>query len=492
MATIVGINVVGSASVVVLATLVVPLPPVEDLGRLRVLNVVAAGCYVAVVVPVAAWAGVRHLRPLREWSTEQRPATDREKRILLQAPLRLFWLQLSCWVIAAGAFGALNVVASGALSALLVGATVAITGSTTAACAYLATELLLRHAAARALADGLPQGQVVPGVATRALLAWALGTGLPLLGLGAIGALHLTGVNEASAGDLAVAITCLCGVGLTVGLLAVTLAARATATPIEGVRRALEDVRRGDFGRQVAVFDGTEIGQLQVGFNVMSLGLAERERIRAAFGAYVDPAVAERVVREGDVLDGVDVEVSILFVDIRGFTSFAEQVGPRDVVATLNRLFGAIVPVIHDQGGRVDKFIGDGLMAVFGAPQRIDGHADRALDAALRIVQLVSAGAAGELEIGVGINSGPVVAGTIGPPERLEFSVIGDTVNVAARTEAETRRTGDSILLTEHTYRLLSSAREELVERGVVALKGKTERIRLYAAGPLVAEPLDV
>ena len=143
----------------------------------------------------------------------------------------------------------------------------------------------------------------------------------------------------------------------------------------------------------------------------MAEGLEERERIREAFGTYVDPNVAEHILEEGGTsVDGEEVEVTILFIDVRDFTSFAERTPAPEVVAALNRLFETVVPIIHEHGGRVDKFVGDGLLAVFGALRRLQDHADRALKAALEIERAVRDL---DLEIGIGINSGRVVAATL-------------------------------------------------------------------------------
>jgi adenylate cyclase len=267
--------------------------------------------------------------------------------------------------------------------------------------------------------------------------------------------------------------------GIAVGLLATTVAARLTADPVDSVRRALQRVQQGDFDTRVPVYDGTQIGQLQLGFNRMVEGLAERDRIREAFGTYVDPDVAERILEEGTNLAGEELEVTIMFIDIKNFTGFAESTPADEVVAAINELFEQIVPVIHEHGGRVDKFVGDGLLAVFGAPRRQPDHADQALNAACEI--------AGRLEsrhglsIGIGLNSGTVVAGNVGGAGRLEFSVIGDAVNVAARVEAATRETGDTLLVAERTKELLSDGHPELVERLGIELKGKRQEVRLYA-----------
>jgi adenylate cyclase len=260
-------------------------------------------------------------------------------------------------------------------------------------------------------------------------------------------------------------------------------AARSVAEPVERVRAAVQRVEGGSLEEEVVVDDGGEIGFLQAGFNRMVEGLRERERIREAFGTYVDREVADHILREGTALEGEEVEVTVMFLDVRGFTSLAERRSAVEVVAMLNRLFERIVPIVHAHGGHVDKYVGDGLLAVFGAPRRQDDHADQALAASLEIAKAVDDEFDEDLSIGVGVNSGTVVAGNIGGAGRLEFSVIGDAVNVAARVEAATRDTGDAVLVSGHTRALLSEeARAALEERPAVPLKGKTEPVSLFAA----------
>jgi adenylate cyclase len=308
-----------------------------------------------------------------------------------------------------------------------------------------------------------------------------------MVGVVAIGILALTGDPASTQHALGKTMVVLGGIGIAVGLLAVTLAARTTADPIGSVRRALAKVQTGDFDVRVPVYDASQVGQLQLGFNEMTAGLAERERIREAFGTYVDPDVAEHVLSEGTDLAGEEVEVTVMFIDVRDFTGFAERTPAPAVVAALNRLFERIVPVIHERGGRVDKFVGDGLMAVFGAPSRQPDHADQALAAAREIAQAVNDD--DELQVGIGLNSGPVVAGNIGGAGRLEFGVIGDAVNVAARIEAATRQTGDTVLLSERTKQLLRGEHPELVERTGVELKGRRETVCVYAPASTEDEP---
>jgi adenylate cyclase len=173
-------------------------------------------------------------------------------------------------------------------------------------------------------------------------------------------------------------------------------------------------------------------------------------------------------------------------MDVRGFTSYAEGASAREVVATLNALYDDVVPLIAEHGGHANKFVGDGLLAVFGAPRRLTGHADCAVAAALALAELVRERHGHRIGVGVGVNSGKVVAGTVGGGGRLEFTVIGDVVNTAARVEAATRETGDDVLITESTLALLSDGDGSWEERPPVELKGKSREVRLYApAAPL-------
>ena len=475
-AVIVVTNLVGAVVVVVIGTTVIPIPPVPHAGHVRLLNIVVAGVYVLIAVPVGVVVGVRGLLRLRDWLVSEEPATPLERRTVLRAPVRLFGVQIALWAGAAVVFAVVDARYSSSL-ALRLSVAIALTGLSTAACAYLLTERLLRPAAARALAGGMPERLAVPGVAWRAVLAWALGTGVPVAGLVLVGAQQLI-AGDASRNELSITMVVLGAVALTVGLLAISLAARATADPVDAVRRGLREVQDGDLNVALPVYDGTQLGQLQLGFNHMVNGLAERERIREAMGIYLDPDVAARVLEDGADLQGEEVDVTVMFVDVRNFTSFAENRPAAEVVATLNRLFGRVVPLIQSEGGRVDKFVGDGLLAVFGAPRHLADHADRALSAAVAIAEDRRAE---DLKVGVGLNSGPVVAGNIGGAGRFEFGVIGDVVNTAARVEEVTRLTGDVILLSQATKSLLMRPWPEVVERNEVAVKGRSQPVRLYA-----------
>jgi adenylate cyclase len=255
--------------------------------------------------------------------------------------------------------------------------------------------------------------------------------------------------------------------------------ASALTEPIAHLRSALAQVEQGDYEVRVPVLSSDELGELSNAFNRMAQGLAERERIREAFGTYLDKEVAGFIL-SGDLPDeGVEVDVSIMFCDVPNFTPFSERASAPEIVTALNGLFETLVPIIARHGGHVDKFMGDGLLAVFGAPQRFPDHADRALAAGLEILDAIERSDM-HLEVRIGINSGRVVAGSIGGAGRLNFSVIGDAVNVAARVEAATRTTGDELLLTRATSDALVGP-AALASRGSISLKGKSDAIELLA-----------
>jgi adenylate cyclase len=287
--------------------------------------------------------------------------------------------------------------------------------------------------------------------------------------------------DSGGAERLGIAVLVAIGVATTISLELTLLLSRSILSPLIDLRRATEAVRKGDFNAEVPVTTGDELGELAASFNHMLSGLRERERIREAFGVYLDKEVADYILSEGFSEQGFEAEVSIVFCDVRDFTSFAAGAEAEDVVARLNSLFEVVVPVIGAQGGHVDKFEGDGLMAVFGAPQTYRDHAERAVRAAVEIDRRVNQrGEGGPFELGIGINTGRVVAGSIGGGGRLNFSVIGDAVNIAARVESATRSTGDAVLMTAATRAKLGSG-FEAEPRGEHELKGLDRSVVLYA-----------
>jgi adenylate cyclase len=351
---------------------------------------------------------------------------------------------------------------------------------------YFAMEIVVRPVVER-IAQRLPSDFTIDAPALP--IRWRLLAAGPIINVitGVVVAGLATHGQHAKLADLGIAWLIAVVVSFTISLELVVLAVRALGSSLRDLQRATERVRAGDYSARVPLVATDETGKLAESFNTMVEGLDERERLREAFGAYVDPGVGERVLREGADLAGEEVEVSVLFLDIRDFTSFAEQARPHEVVSLLNGFWDLVVPIVLEHGGHANKFIGDGVMAVFGAPDRLPDHAQRAVTAAIEAVERVGERYGERLSIGVGVNSGRVVAGTVGGGGRVEFTVIGDTVNTAARVEAATRSTGDAVLITETTRKLLPSDRFEFEQRPPVPLKGKQTQVPLWTPRMLSA-----
>lgn len=314
---------------------------------------------------------------------------------------------------------------------------------------------------------GLPMINVITGTAVAALSREGGASGLENLG-----------------GDVILVLTVTTIVSLGLSLLF----SRSLLVPIAQIDKASDRARSGDFSVRVPVMTADETGTLTSGFNLLMAGMEERGRLEEALGTYVDPTVAAAVVEaDEERLRGTEVDLTVMFIDIRGFTSFAERAAPAAVVARLNEFFDIVIPAISNHGGQPNKFTGDGLMALFGAPEPLQGHADHAVDAALEIVTKVRTRFSGQIELAVGINSGPAVAGRIGGGGKSDFTVIGDTVNTAQRVERATRTTGDEILVAGSTHSRLTRDHGGFDERPSVPMSGKRDKVRLWAPRALDA-----
>ena len=277
-------------------------------------------------------------------------------------------------------------------------------------------------------------------------------------------------------------------VSFTISFELTVLLTRSILRPVEDLEAATERIRQGRFDEHVPVTTSDEFGELSSAFNQMVDGLAERERLREAFGTYLDEEVAAHLINEDFEPHGQEVEVSLVFCDVRDFTTAAAESSASEVVARLNELFECIVPIVAQHRGHIDQFIGDAVLAVFGAPEQVPQHADRAVQCAIELARTINSRRPGGFEVGIGVNSGKVVAGAIGGAGRLSFSVIGDAVNLCSRVEAATRETGDPVLITADTRALLSET-IEIEPRGEREIRGYERRVDLYA--PVVPTALN-
>jgi len=221
----------------------------------------------------------------------------------------------------------------------------------------------------------------------------------------------------------------------------------------------MRQVAAGNLAARLPVTSDDEVGRATAGFNQMVEGLAEREYLRDTFGKYVSESVAAAILgdheRRGRVANTL-AEATLMFTDIEGFTTLSETLKPADVASILNTYLGTVVPAIERYGGVVNNFIGDGLFASFNLPLPQEKHAAAAIQAALEIQRELAGKtfAAGvRLRTRIGINTGPVVGVTIGTDNRLNYTLLGDAVNIAARVEQLNKQFGTLVMATESTVR---------------------------------------
>src|SRR3954470_7618589 len=440
------------------------------------------------------WNAARRVRPIVAWMEGQGGAME-AWRAAVEVPrdltLKVGWQPLLLIGVPVAIFATI-VADLAAYEALIIFAGAAVAIGYAAILHFFSYEQFLRPVVEE-IVDELPPS--FAGAPVGVPVRWKLLGALPRINVitgVVVSALSTNG--DASLHDLGLDVVIAVLVAFTISLELTVLVTRSVLQPVDNLLEATQAVKQGNLDARVPITSGDELGQLAGSFNEMMAGLSEREALREAFGSYVDPDVAERVLEEGELIEGQEREVTVMILDVCDFTEFAQRSSARETVAFLNDLFGTAVPCVTEFGGHANKFIGDGLLAVFGAPERLEHHADRAVAAARDIAAKLAEHFGGEVRFGIGVNSGPVVVGSVGGGGRLEFAVIGDPVNVAARVEHLTREIGGTILITEATRCLLSGKVRgrtigvELEPRGDFALKGVSEPVPIYAVSTSLDE----
>jgi adenylate cyclase len=278
-------------------------------------------------------------------------------------------------------------------------------------------------------------------------------------------------------------------VGLLLGACVAVVHSGRVSRPLSDLRAAAERIGQGELTARVNSTRRDEFGEVARALDTMAEGLQERETVKAAFARYVSGQVLETVLRSGQMpaVAGARRRVTVLFSDIRGFTGLSERLRPEQVVELLNEYFESMVDVVFRYHGTLDKFIGDGLMVIFGAPVDDPEQEEHAVQAAVEMQREVRRLCAKwelegrtQIRIGIGINSGYAVVGNIGSSKRLEFTAVGDTVNLAARLESATKELSTDILISESTY---DAVRGACAARrcGEIHVKGRSEPVVTYA-----------
>ena len=277
-------------------------------------------------------------------------------------------------------------------------------------------------------------------------------------------------------------------VAIVMFAVAIVRTSRSVTSPITRLSAAAESVSKGQLDITLPVSSKDEIGILTRTFNEMTQGLVEKERVRDLLGKVVSPEIAKKLISQKIEVTGEQRNITVLFCDIQGFTSLSETKPPKEVLHSLNLFFSQISQIIESNGGVIDKYIGDAVMAIFGAPQDDPNHAANAVRAGLEIcgqadalTQSLISKSGVPCQFGVGIHSGPVVAGNIGSSSRFNYTVIGDTVNVASRLESFGGRVYDArLIVTREVVDLCPDIGFVLL--GEVNLKGRQQAAEIYTA----------
>lgn len=472
-------NLIGAAMVIVLAGFVLPGPSLFT-GDLLLINAVFTPlCAAAALVIGTVWGTVAGLRAMR-WATDpEHVPTPAEQRVTVSAPRWMVLQQAMLWTLA---LIALTIVYGVADPRLIPKVVLAIGSAAIVVCAnsYLIIEFALRPVTARVLqAD--PQRRRGIGVFGRTMLSWLVGVGVPVA-LAMVVAIWALADPSVSKARLAVCVLSLGGSALLFGMVLMAQVAGATVAPIKGVRQALRQVEQGDLDVEIPLYDGTELGELQSGFNGMVHGLRERALIEDLFGKHVGHDVAMAAIASQPVLGGTETEAAALFIDIVGSTTMAATLPAPEIVGILNRFFDIVVDEVERHGGLLNKFEGDAALAVFGTPAPLDDAAGAALACARGIQRRLRT--ASDLDAGIGVAAGRVVAGNVGTHNRYEFTVIGDAVNEAARL-CELSKAHDERLLSSATT-LATAAAAETAHWAL----GETVTLRGRLAPTQLAKPL--
>ena len=277
---------------------------------------------------------------------------------------------------------------------------------------------------------------------------------------------------------------------LFIAIILIRIFSNGITNPIKELVAASNQIEHGEFELDIKPRTRDEIGLLTSSFVQMGKGLAEREKLMVSFSKFTNKTIAQKAASGELTLGGETRNATIFFSDIRSFTAMSEKMQPNEVVEFLNVYMTKMVECVNKTNGVVDKYIGDAIMAVWGAPESSGSPAQDALNAVTAALMMRislfnynkerAAKGFAPVKIGCGINSGPVVAGQIGSEERMEYTVIGDAVNLASRTEALNKPFATDILITENTYNLI---KDKIVveEMPGVHVKGKTDAIKMFA-----------
>ena len=443
-------------------------------------NLIALCCLVAISATVGGVAGVLNMVPSFRWFADGAEPTLAQQHAAMRIAARQTVVQFGIWAASGAVFVLVNFRA-GAGVACVIGTAILFGGAATACMGYLITQRTLRPILAASMKTAALSGEM-PGVLGRLMIAWVLFSALPIAGIALIVLSRSIGWFVQQSAPIETPILVLTVASLALGSRAMILVARSISDPVRDVVVAMTEVEHGHGGVLVDVYEPSEIGRLQVGFNRMVAGLEEREHLRDLFGRHVGADVARQALQQEGSLSGDVRDVAVLFVDLVGSTAIAAARPPDEVAEILNDFFRIVVAAVHHRHGLINKFEGDAVLAVFGAPIEIDDPASAALATArtlgTELRQLP------HVDFGIGVAAGAVFAGNIGAENRYEYTVIGDAVNEAARLADHAKHWDSRILASGSALGCAQAAeRKHWARRGSASLRGRSAMTEL-------AEPL--
>ncbi len=277
--------------------------------------------------------------------------------------------------------------------------------------------------------------------------------------------------------------------GILVFIAATIMIANSVTKPVKSLVKSVREIEKGNYNRFASVNQQDEISELAKAYNSMVKGLADKDRVQTLLGKVVSPAIAHELMRQDVELGGEEREVTILFSDIRNFTTLCDGQSSKSILTLLNRYLTRMSTIIENHGGVIDKYIGDAIMALFGAPLQHDDDVDRALNTAIDMVaaldefniELKNDGLP-PIGIGIGVNTGMVTAGNMGSAQRLNYTVIGDGVNVASRLEGLTKnKSYDTRIIISKATKIKATQSFDIRSLGKASVKGKPRPIAIYA-----------
>jgi adenylate cyclase len=474
-------------ALIVLGFLRFGLPPEDriQLQDLPAFNLAVFLSYLFISFTALAWLTLRMLMPVIRWQRHDTLLGDEDPGVTelarvraLKMPFYRSVISVVNWCLGSIVF----IVASWPVashSAPVVAVATALGATATAIIGYLQSERVLRPVAVAALRGGVPESFRAPGVIQRQVLAWVLSTGVPILAIVLALVASKFEILTAPAEKLNTPILLLAIFALVIGLAGTVLVAMSIADPLRQLRWALGEVQRGNYNAHMQIYDASELGLLQAGFNDMVRDLAERQRLRDLFGRYVGEDVARRALERGTELGGQERDVAVLFVDLVGSTQLASTRPAAEVVSLLNEFFRVIVDAVNRHGGFVNKFQGDAALAIFGAPIEHPDASGAAL-AASRELHDELIGVLGQTDFGIGVSAGRAIAGHIGAQARFEYTVIGDPVNEAARLTELAKLEGGHVLASAIAVSGALDAEALCWDVGeIVELRGRTAPTQL-------------